>query len=233
MGWRRALRWRGTGFGFGHGDAAGVTSPLVVGAAGRDHRHLYGHHYVLAAGVLAASVWSGAEESAFADGDLDHVRTGPALMDYQIVKWLHVLSSTLLFGTGLGSAFYMFFASCTRDPKVIAVVVRHVVVADWLFTATSVVFQPLSGFYLAYLAGFPLNSRWIVWSIMLYLVAGACWLPVVWMQIRMRDMAVHAIQQGQALPPLYQRYLKRWVLLGIPAFGALVAVFYLMVAKPV
>ncbi|MFL6581219.1 MAG: DUF2269 family protein [Burkholderiales bacterium] len=154
-------------------------------------------------------------------------------MEYQIIKWLHVLSSTLLFGTGLGSAYYMFFASRTRDPRVIAVVVRHVVIADWLFTATSVVFQPLSGFYLAYLAGFPLNSRWIVWSIMLYLVAGACWLPVVWMQIRMRDMAVHAIQQGQALPPLYQRYLKRWVLLGIPAFGALVAVFYLMVAKPV
>lgn len=154
-------------------------------------------------------------------------------MDYQVVKWLHVLSSTLLFGTGLGSAYYMFFASRTRDPIVIAVVVRHVVVADWLFTATTVVFQPLSGFYLAYLAGFPLHSRWIVWSIVLYLVAGACWLPVVWMQMRMRDMAVRAIQQKQALPAQYERYLKRWVLLGIPAFTALVAVFYLMVAKPV
>ncbi|HXF17746.1 MAG TPA: DUF2269 domain-containing protein [Burkholderiales bacterium] len=154
-------------------------------------------------------------------------------MDYQVVKWLHVLSSTLLFGTGLGSAYYMFFASRTRDPRVIAVVVRHVVVADWLFTATTVVFQPLSGFYLAYLAGFPLHSRWIVWSIVLYLVAGACWLPVVWMQIRMRDMAVRATQQEQALPAQYERYLKRWVLLGIPAFTALVVVFYLMVAKPV
>ena len=154
-------------------------------------------------------------------------------MEYQIVKWLHVLSSTLLFGTGLGSAYYMFFASRTRDPGVIAVVLRHVVIADWLFTATSVVFQPLSGFYLAYLAGFPLSSRWIVWSSVLYLVAGACWLPVVWMQMRMRDMAVRATRQGQALPPLYQRYLKRWVLLGIPAFASLVAVFYLMVAKPV
>jgi len=153
-------------------------------------------------------------------------------MEYQVVKWLHVLSSTLLFGTGLGSAFYMFFASRTRDPKVIAVVVGHVVIADWLFTATTVVFQPLSGFYLAYLAGIPLHSRWIVWSMILYLVAGLCWLPVVWMQIRMRDMAVRATQQGQVLPVQYERYLKRWVLLGIPAFTALVVVFYLMVAKP-
>ena len=154
-------------------------------------------------------------------------------MDYLIVKWLHVLSSTLLFGTGLGSAFYMFCASRTRDPGVIAVVVRHVVIADWLFTATSVVFQPLSGLYLAHIAGIPLHTRWIVWSIVLYLVAGACWLPVVWMQIRMRDMAAGATKRGQALPALYQRYLQRWVLLGIPAFASLVVVFYLMVAKPV
>src|SRR3954467_15823980 len=127
-------------------------------------------------------------------------------MEYQIIKWLHVLSSTLLFGTGLGSAYYMFFASRTRDPKVIAVVVRHVVIADWLFTATSVVFQPLSGFYLARRSDIPLHSRWIVWSIALYLVAGACWLPVVWMQIRMRDMAVRATEQAQQLPALYQRF---------------------------
>ncbi|RZI84696.1 MAG: DUF2269 domain-containing protein [Rubrivivax sp.] len=153
-------------------------------------------------------------------------------MTYLIVKWLHILSSTLLFGTGLGSAYYMFFASRTRDPKVIASVVGLVVWADWVFTTTTIVFQPLSGFYLAHLAGFALTSQWIVWSVALYLLAGACWLPVVWMQMRMRDMACEAVRQNTELPPLYWRYLTRWTLLGIPAFLALVVVFYLMVAKP-
>ena len=154
-------------------------------------------------------------------------------MDYSIVKWLHILSSTLLFGTGLGSAFYMFLASRTRDPRVVAAVTSTVVMADWIFTATTVIFQPLSGFYLAHLAGIPFTSRWIIWSLVLYLIAGACWLPVVWMQMRMRDMAVRARDAAGELPPTYWRYLRIWIALGIPAFLALVVVFYLMVAKPV
>lgn len=153
-------------------------------------------------------------------------------MEYVVWKWLHILSSTLLFGTGLGSAFYMFFASRSRDVRAIAVVVKHVVIADWLFTATTVVFQPLSGFYLMYLAGIPWTSQWIYWSIVLYLLAGACWLPVVWLQIRMRELARQAAQAGTNLPPIYWRYDRAWVLLGIPAFVSLVIVFYLMVAKP-
>ncbi|MCM5678783.1 DUF2269 domain-containing protein [Schlegelella sp. S2-27] len=153
-------------------------------------------------------------------------------MEYLIVKWLHILSSTFLFGTGIGSAYYMLFASLSRDTRAVAVVVRHVVRADWLFTTTTVIFQPLSGFYLIHLAGYPWTSAWIVWSIVLYFVAGACWLPVVWMQIRMRDMAQQALRENSELPPQYFRYLKAWVALGIPAFFALVIVFYLMVAKP-
>ena len=154
-------------------------------------------------------------------------------MTYVMVKWLHVLSSSLLFGTGLGSAFYMFFASRTRDVRAIAVVVRYVVLADWLFTTPTVIFQPLSGIYLAHLAGFPLTSRWLLWSIVLYVVAGACWLPVVWMQIRMRDWANAAIGSADAsLPADYWRYLRLWTMLGVPAFVALVVVFYLMIAKP-
>ena len=153
-------------------------------------------------------------------------------MEYLIIKWLHIVSSTLLFGTGIGSAFYMLFSSLSRDVRAIAVVSRHVVRADWLFTATTVVFQPLSGFYLAHLAGYPLGSRWIVWSVVLYLVAGACRLPVVWLQMRMRDMAQASARNGQNLPALYWRYLRIWTALGIPAFVALVIVFYLMTAKP-
>jgi uncharacterized membrane protein len=151
---------------------------------------------------------------------------------YLVVKWLHVLSSTVLFGTGLGSAYYLFCASRTRDASVAAAVVAEVVVADWIFTTTTIVFQPLSGFWLAHLAGIPWTTRWIALSLVLYLLAGACWLPVVWLQIRMRRMAEAAVAARQPLPVLYFRYLRVWAALGVPAFVALVVVFWLMIAKP-
>lgn len=153
-------------------------------------------------------------------------------MEYVIIKWLHILSSALLFGTGIGSAWYLLFASISRDTRAVAVVSRNVVRADWLFTATTMIVQPATGYYLAHMAGFPLHSKWIEWSLWLYLLAGACWLPVVWLQMRLRDVAAGADAAGQALPPLYWRYFRWWVVLGIPAFFAFVAVFYLMVAKP-
>lgn len=153
-------------------------------------------------------------------------------MEYLIAKWLHILSSTFLFGTGIGSAFYMLATSRTRDPRVVAAVVKHVVIADWLFTTPTIVFQPVSGYYLMRLLGVPFDSRWIVWSIALYVLAGACWLPVVWMQVRMRDLARGAAAAGSELPDAYWRYLRWWIALGVVAFVALVIVFYLMVAKP-
>lgn len=153
-------------------------------------------------------------------------------MTYLTVKWLHILSSTLLFGTGLGSAFYMFFTSLSRDARATAVVVRYVVIADWAFTTPTIILQPLTGFYLVHLAGFPLSSRWIAWSIALYLLAGAAWLPVVWMQIKMRDLANEAARAGTELPARYWHFLRLWVALGVVAFVSLVVVFYLMVAKP-
>jgi uncharacterized membrane protein len=153
-------------------------------------------------------------------------------MAYLIAKWIHVVSSTLLFGTGLGSAFYMFFASRTEDARVIAVVAKYVVIADFLFTTPTILLQPASGLYMVYRAGFPLRSPWLLWSVALFLLAGAAWLPVVWMQIRMRDMAYDAMRREQPLPARYWRFLRWWVALGIVAFVALVVVFYLMVVKP-
>ncbi|MGQ3055448.1 MAG: DUF2269 family protein [Roseateles sp.] len=153
-------------------------------------------------------------------------------MEYLVVKWLHILSSTVLFGTGLGSAYYMFFTSLTRQPAATAIVVRQVVWADWLFTTTTIVFQPLSGLYLAHLAGIPWRTPWIAWSFALYFLAGLCWLPVVWLQIRMRGVALAAAAAGLPLPPQYFRLLKVWTALGVPAFLALLVVFWLMVAKP-
>jgi len=153
-------------------------------------------------------------------------------MTYLVVKWLHILSSTVLFGTGLGSAYYMWHASRSRDARVIAVVARHVVIADWLFTTTTIVLQPITGFWMVRQAGFPLTTPLILWSLALYLLAGAAWLPVVWMQIRMRDMAAAAVRDGAPLPPGYRQYLRAWTSLGVLAFLAVIAIFYLMVVKP-
>ena len=152
-------------------------------------------------------------------------------MDLVLVKYLHVLSSTFLFGTGVGTAFYLFFTSRTRDARVVAVVARHVVIADWIFTATTIVFQPLSGFYLAHLMGMPLRTPWLFWSTVLFVLAGLCWLPVVWLQMRLRDIAVEAHRQGVELPLSYARHLGWWVALGVPALLSFLAIFFMMVAK--
>ncbi len=153
-------------------------------------------------------------------------------MDYVFVKWLHVLSSTFLFGTGIGSAFYLLFTSLSRDVVATARVTRLVVWADWLFTATTAVFQPISGLYLVHLIDLPWRTPWVAWSLGLYALAIACWLPVLWLQMRLRDEAAAAMRAGTALGPAYWRALRWWVALGIPAFFAFVAIFYLMVAKP-
>jgi len=153
-------------------------------------------------------------------------------VDYLIIKWLHVLFSTLLFGTGIGSAFYLLITTLTRDVRAVAIVASAVVLADWLFTATTVVLQPLTGFWLAHVAGFPLDAAWLRWSIALYVIAVACWLPVVWLQMKLRRLAQRARRENTSLPMDYWRYFKLWVLLGIPAFFAFVAIFYLMVVKP-
>lgn len=153
-------------------------------------------------------------------------------MEYLLVKWLHVLSSTVLFGTGLGSAFYMYFTNRSGDVRAIAIVTRRVVIADWLFTTPTAIVQPLTGFWLAQLANMPWSAGWILWSLVLYAVAGACWLPVVWMQVRMAAMAEHAAHAGEALPPRFWRYHRLWTALGWPAFIAFIAIFFLMVVKP-
>ncbi len=153
-------------------------------------------------------------------------------MSYLVWKWLHVLSSTVLFGTGLGTAFYMFMVNRSGNVQAIAVMTRWVVRGDWLFTGTTVIFQPLSGLIMVHMAGYPLTTPWILWTFVLYFIAGACWLPVVWIQIRMRDLAQAAARDNTPLPPAYWVWEKVWTALGFPAFFGLVAVFWLMVAKP-
>jgi len=154
-------------------------------------------------------------------------------MDLIVVKYLHVLSSTFLFGTGVGTAFYLMVASWTRDAHVVAVVARYVVISDWIFTATTIVFQPASGVYLAHRLGLSLATPWLYWSLVLYVLAALCWLPVVFLQIRLRDLAMQADARGEALPVRYFGLLGAWTALGVPALLAFLAIFWLMVAKPV
>ncbi|WP_421869648.1 DUF2269 family protein [Motiliproteus sp.] len=153
-------------------------------------------------------------------------------MEYALVKVIHILSSTLLFGTGLGSAYYKWMADRSGDISTIASTNRIVVLADWMFTTPTVIIQPLSGFWLVKILGYPLDQLWIVLTIGLYLIAGCCWLPVVWLQIRMRDLAAEANNLNQELPRQYHRYARIWFWLGVPAFIAMTIVFGLMVFKP-
>ena len=152
---------------------------------------------------------------------------------YLLLKTLHILSSVVLVGTGLGSAFYLFCVNRIRNLPAQAVVARLVVLADWIFTTPAIILQPLTGMILLQLAGWPLRTPWIMWSIVLYLLAGACWLPVVWLQIEMKRMAENALANGTALPPRYWRYALWWQRLGYPAFIAMLGVYFLMVNKPV
>lgn len=154
-------------------------------------------------------------------------------MDYYLsLKWLHILSSVVLVGTGFGSAFYLFFAHRTKNVAAIAVVVRLVVRADFWFTTPTIVIQPASGFALVYIAGFSLSQAWLTYALLLYVIAGMCWLPVVWLQIQMARIAEQCVEQALPLPDKYWQYAKYWERLGYPAFLAMVVVFWLMVFKP-
>jgi|ERR1700712_5851406 uncharacterized membrane protein len=151
---------------------------------------------------------------------------------YLGLKYLHVLGAAVLIGTGAGIAFFMLLAHLRREPALIAGVARIVVIADFAFTATAVVAQPITGVLLARSVGFSLWDGWILWSIVLFIITGIFWLPVVWMQMRMRDLALRAVQDGRALPEIYHRIFRMWFAFGCPAFGAVLAILWLMIAKP-
>ncbi len=153
-------------------------------------------------------------------------------MLYLWLKLIHIISSTLLFGTGIGTACNMFLAHKTRDTYIIATTARYVVFADWIFTTTSGFLQPITGLWMVYLVGYSMKSFWIWGSIVGYLLAGVCWVPVVYLQMKMRDMALQAYHEKTALPPRYFSYFRYWFWLGWPAFISLTVVFYLMTFKP-
>ena len=154
------------------------------------------------------------------------------MTEYQFAKLLHIVSSTLLFGTGLGTAFHFWRAHRTGCPIVVVNVARSTVLADWLFTTTTVIVQPLTGWWLMHQLQLPWSTPWIVMTLILYAVAGLCWLPVVWLQIRLRDLAANADRTGQPLLEDYHRLFRLWFILGWVAFLAVLVIFVLMITRP-
>ena len=151
---------------------------------------------------------------------------------YLWIKTLHILSAGVLFGTGLGIAYFKWAVDRSGHVGAIRVTSEKVVIADWIFTSVAVVVQPITGIALAQIAGFPLLEGWIGYTLLLYVLIGLCWLPVVFLQIRMRDLARTADRDGMPLPDRYWQYCRTWLWLGIPAFSLLLIVYWLMVFKP-
>src|SRR5262249_22311828 len=153
-------------------------------------------------------------------------------LTYLLLKIVHILGAVVILGTGTGIAFFMLMAHLSGNADFIGRTARVVVIADFLFTATAVALQPLTGWLLMRQAGWTFSDSWLVASVVLYVVAGLFWLPVVWMQVRMRDLALAAAADGTPLPQKYHRLFRLWFLFGFPGFGAVLAIIVLMVAKP-
>ncbi|NQY15187.1 MAG: DUF2269 domain-containing protein [Henriciella sp.] len=150
----------------------------------------------------------------------------------EFLRWAHVIGATVLLGTGAGIAFFMVMAHRTGDAKLIAHTAGIVVIADWIFTASAVVVQPITGTLLALEIGWPLTQGWVLWSLILYVFVGLFWLPVVWIQPQLHDLAKQAAIDGTALPERYHRLYRIWFACGFPAFFAVLAIVWLMVNRP-
>lgn len=150
----------------------------------------------------------------------------------ELLRLIHVIGAAVLLGTGAGIAFFMVMAHRTRDAALIAHVAGTVVVADFLFTATAVILQPITGIWLAREIGWPLTEGWLVWSLALYVLTGLFWLPVVFIQVELRNLARSAATKGKPLPERYYKLYRIWFACGFPAFLAVVGIFWLMLTRP-
>lgn len=154
------------------------------------------------------------------------------MTEYHVWKWIHIVSSTLLFGTGIGTAFHFLLAAKTRSAVIVFAAARQTVLADWLFTFPTIILQPASGLYLAHIMGFGTSPAWIQWSLVLWLLSLVCWIIVAVLQVRMREISRLCSENNQPLDPAFWRLFRWWATLGVPAFFSFLAIFYLMVVKP-
>jgi uncharacterized membrane protein len=153
-------------------------------------------------------------------------------MLYLAIEYVHVLGAIVILGTGAGIAFFMLMAHRTGDAAFIARTAEVVVIADFIFTLSAVLLQPVTGGLLMWLSSTSISEGWLITSLVLYAIAGVFWVPVVFMQIEMRNLARKAVADGAPLPPRYFALFRRWFLFGIPGFGSVMAILWLMVAKP-
>jgi uncharacterized membrane protein len=153
-------------------------------------------------------------------------------MLYLLIEYLHVLGAIVILGTGAGIAFFMLMAHRSGDAAFIAKTAEVVVIADFIFTLSAVLLQPATGALLMWMSSTAITEGWLMTSLLLYAIAGAFWVPVVFMQIEMRDLARAAATGGASLPPRYFTLFGRWFLFGLPGFGSVMAILWLMIAKP-
>lgn len=153
-------------------------------------------------------------------------------MTYLVLKYLHIIGVAVILGTGIGIAFFMLMAHRSGDAIFIARTAAIVVVADFIFTATAVIAQPVTGYFLLRETGIPVAADWVMASLALYVIAGLSWVPVVWIQARMRNLAAEAAASGAALPESYHTLFRVWFAFGIPGFSSVMLIIWLMIAKP-
>lgn len=152
---------------------------------------------------------------------------------YLTIKTLHIISSTILFGTGIGIAFFMFSSLFTDHLQEKLYAARNTIIADYIFTLPAVIVQPLSGAWLIWQSGYVWSEYWLIVTYSIYAIAGMCWLPVVWIQIQLKNIIAKSLKDGSPLPRRYHKLFKLWLILGMPAFSGLIYIFYLMVTKPI
>ncbi|MBS9715839.1 DUF2269 domain-containing protein [Pseudohalocynthiibacter aestuariivivens] len=153
-------------------------------------------------------------------------------MMYELLLFLHVIGACVLLGTGAGIAFFMVISNRSGDATLIAHTAGIVVLADIVFTATAAILQPITGWFLTREAGWSVFEEWVLLSLTLYVFVGVFWLPVVWIQIRMRNLAITARDRHEPLPPSYHRLYRVWFVCGFPAFFSVLAIVWLMLTKP-
>lgn len=154
------------------------------------------------------------------------------MLSYEILRFLHVIGATVLLGTGAGIAFFMVVSHQSRNAALIAHVAGIVVLADMVFTATAALLQPVTGYLLMREVGYGLSDTWVWLSLGLYVLVGMFWLPVVWIQLQMRNLARKAAASGAPLPQRYFRLYRIWFACGFPAFFAVLAILWLMLTRP-
>lgn len=150
---------------------------------------------------------------------------------YLILKLIHILAAVVVTGIGAGIAFFMFMANRSNNPQAIYITAKHVILGDWIFTTPAVITQIITGIFLMNIQGYSFSAPWFYWVIGLFSFIGVCWLPVLRIQYKLRELAKVSVDKNQVTPE-FKSLMKTWTLLGIPAFTAIMVIYWLMVFKP-